>query len=134
MRSRVNKTPARAPDQAADIVSAYLTSTNEGDLKAASCFLGNNFEMTCPGNIKFKALAEFSEWTQNRYSKVLKNILSKNVSFRGLDSTVFFHGTLSGTWHNGYDFSDVRFIDRFDVSEGLINSQEIWNDLTLQDY
>jgi hypothetical protein len=44
---------------------------------------------------------------------------------------VFCHGTLAGTWKNGDAFSDVRFIDRFDVSEGVINSHEIWNDLKL---
>ena len=103
----------------------------EGDLKTASRFLSNDFEMICPGSIKFKTLEEFIEWTQNQYSKILKTILSTNVSFCGRDSTVFFHGPLAGTWKNGDAFSDVRFIDRFDVSEGVINSHEIWNDLTL---
>jgi phenylpyruvate tautomerase PptA (4-oxalocrotonate tautomerase family) len=131
MCGRVNQPAAKALDQADDIVSAYLTSLGEGDLKTASRFLSNDFEMICPGSIKFKTLEEFIEWTQNLYSKILKTILSTNVSFCGLDSTVFCHGPLAGTWKNGDAFSDVRFIDRFDVSEGVINSHEIWNDLTL---
>jgi len=132
MRGRVHKSPAKAPDQPDDIVSAYLRAMNERDLKTASCFLSNNFKMICPGNIKFKTLVEFVEWAQNRYRTISKTISSIDISFYGLDTTVFCRGTLSGTWQDGSTFSDVRFIDRFDLSDGLITLHEIWNDLALQ--
>ena len=134
MRGRLHKTPAKPPDQPDDIVSTYLRAMDDRDLKTAICFLSKNFEMVCPGNIKFKSLVEFVEWAQNRYRTITKTISSINVSFYGLDATVFCHGTLAGTWQDGSTFSDVRFIDRFELSGGLITLQEIWNDLVLQNH
>jgi len=129
MRGRIHRISAKAPDQPDDIVSAYLKAMNERDLKTARLFLSKNFEMVCPGKIKFKTLVEFFEYAQNQYSTITKTILSTNINFCGLDTIVFCHGSLSGTWQDGSEFSDVRFIDRFDVSEGLITLQEVWYDL-----
>jgi len=42
---------------------------------------------------------------------------------------VFCSGTLNGVWLDGNAFGGVRFIDRFDVSQGLIRQQDVWNDL-----
>ena len=43
---------------------------------------------------------------------------------------VYVMGTLSGLNNFGVDFAGVRFIDRFVVEDGLIVSQEVWNDLS----
>ena len=38
-------------------------------------------------------------------------------------------GTLFGEWLDGTAFEGIRFIDRFQLSEGLIVRQDVWNDM-----
>jgi len=37
-------------------------------------------------------------------------------------------GTLYGEWSDGTPFEGNRYIDRFVVRDGLIVSQDVWND------
>jgi hypothetical protein len=99
------------------------------DLGAAAEFLGDTFEIICPGNRRFSTLAEFTDWAQPRYRSISKTFLSTDVSFHGGDATVFCHGTLSGVWHDGSTFAGIRFVDRFVLTDGCITSQQIWNDM-----
>jgi len=38
-------------------------------------------------------------------------------------------GTLEGENRHGVPFAGIRYIDRFAVRDGLIVSQQVWNDL-----
>ncbi|MBT4234924.1 MAG: DUF4440 domain-containing protein [Marinovum sp.] len=131
MRGRQQRTPASAPEQPEQIVHRYLKAMEARDLEAAAIFLSDMFEVICPGNKRFKTLAEFTKWAQPRYRSISKTFLSTDVSFQGLDATVFCHGTLSGVWHDGTDFANIRFMDRFSLTAGLITSQQIWNDMPM---
>ena len=73
--------------------------------------------MVCSENIKFSNLVKFVEWAQSLYSTISITILSTNVSFYGLNASIFCHGTLLGTWQDSSEFSDVRFIDRYDLKK-----------------
>jgi hypothetical protein len=42
------------------------------------------------------------------------------------------HGTLSGEWPDGSAFSDIRFLDRFELRSGKLTRQQVWNDLALE--
>ena len=42
---------------------------------------------------------------------------------------VYVMGTLQGINRYGVSFSDVRYIDRFVLKDGLIIQQDVWNDL-----
>ena len=46
-----------------------------------------------------------------------------------LATVVFCSGYLKGTWLNGEAFSEIRFIDRFIVSNMKIKFQSVWNDM-----
>ena len=129
MRGRIPRTPASAPQQADQIVHLYLQAMEARDLDPAAGFLSDTFEITCPGNRRFKTLAEFTAWVQPRYRSISKTFQSTDVSFQGCDATVFCHGTLSGVWHDGTTFAEIRFVDRFSVTAGCITSQQIWNDM-----
>jgi hypothetical protein len=41
---------------------------------------------------------------------------------------VYVRGTLHGRWRDGSAFDGVRFIDRFEIRDGLIVRQDVWND------
>ncbi|MFK7854887.1 MAG: hypothetical protein AB8B79_12265, partial [Granulosicoccus sp.] len=59
-------------------------------------------------------------------SKTYENF---DQSKNGSDTVVYCHGTLSGVWTDSSTFSGIRFVDRFVLSGGLIQSQYVWNDL-----
>ncbi len=42
---------------------------------------------------------------------------------------VYCSGTLRGVWLDGSNFEGVRFIDRFEIADGKIRRQDVWNDL-----
>ena len=41
------------------------------------------------------------------------------------------HGELAVEWLDGSTSASVRFIDRFELTDGLITRQDVWNDLAL---
>jgi hypothetical protein len=47
---------------------------------------------------------------------------------RGI-AVVYTRGTLAGEWPDGTAFGGIRFIDRFEVTDGFITRQDVWNDL-----
>ena len=42
---------------------------------------------------------------------------------------VYCFGTLNGEWPDGQAFSGIRFIDRFEITQGRITRQQVWNDI-----
>ena len=129
MRGRTHRTPAPAPEQAEDIIKAFLTAMENRNLDDARSFLAEDFEMTFPGNVHFKQLEDLVAWAKDRYSGIQKTFDGFDTSYYGLDAVVTCFGTLSGTWPNGEAFSGIRFMDRFTLSHGKITSQQVWNDL-----
>ena len=85
--------------------------------------------MVFPGGVKFKKLEELILWSGKRYKSVKKSFESFDTSFNGLEATVFCSGYLEGTWLNGEAFSEIRFIDRFIVTNMKIKFQSVWNDM-----
>ena len=129
MRGRTKRVPASAPRPAEDIVRAFLASMEARDLDSARSYLSEGFTMTFPGAARFTALEELVTWARERYQSVSKSYDGFATAFHGTTSTVFCHGTLSGTWLDGTSFSGIRFIDRFELEGETITSQMVWNDL-----
>ena len=62
------------------------------------------------------------EWVKKTFDHV--------DSFAVVDGqVVYVMGTLQGINRYGVSFSDVRYIDRFVLKDGLIIQQDVWNDL-----
>ncbi|WP_028670924.1 nuclear transport factor 2 family protein [Saccharospirillum impatiens] len=117
-----------APDAAA-VVSDYLAAMEARDLQKAETFLAADFVMSFPGSGELTSLAQLVDWARGRYRYVQKTIAATDVAY-GMDTTVVTtHGTLAGQWPDGVAFSDVRFIDRFELQAGLLVRQDVWNDL-----
>jgi 4-oxalocrotonate tautomerase family enzyme len=75
-------------------------------------------------------LDDLLEWAAPRYRFVKKTIASIDLApGDGPATVVYCHGTLSGEWPDGTAFSDIRFIDRFEVTDGFITRQDVWNDI-----
>ena len=129
MRGRKSRVPASAPTPAEDIVRGFLAAMEARDLDAAKSYLAEGFTMTFPGNASFTTLEELVAWGAARYNSISKSFTGFQTAFHGTRSTVFCHGTLSGSWPDGTPFGGIRFIDRFELEGETIILQEVWNDL-----
>ena len=129
MRGRTSRVPASAPTPAEDIVRGFLAAMEARDLDAAKSHLSDDFTMTFPGNARFAELEELVVWARQRYRSVSKSYEGFDTAFHGTRSTVFCFGTLSGSLLDGTRFSDIRFIDRFELEDETIVSQMVWNDM-----
>jgi len=114
---------------ASDLVNDFLLAMQNRDLQAAQSFLHPDFQMCFPGGVVMYELAQLVTWAQSRYSQIAKQYERLEESWQGDVTVVFCHGTLQGQWLNGEAFAGIRFMDRFEVLDGLITRQDVWNDL-----
>ena len=129
MRSGEHRSPAPALPDPATIVTAYLSAMEDRDLEKAGNYLADEFEMHFPNAAPMRDLGELITWATHRYDHVRKTY-SAIESFQGDDcAVVIVRGHLDGAWPDGSSFQRVRFIDRFEVVQGKIRFQEVWNDL-----
>jgi phenylpyruvate tautomerase PptA (4-oxalocrotonate tautomerase family) len=129
MRGRQARHPAAALPDPAETVRAYLDAMEARDLGLATSYLGAGFEMTFPGGVRMTALQDLVAWAGGRYRSVSKTYAGFDVAATETGAVVHCRGTLSGEWPDGTPFAGVRFGDRFEVTEGRITRQDVWNDL-----
>ena len=112
------------------IVRRFLAEMEARDLDAARARLAPGFAMVFPGTAPMRTLEELIAWSKPRYSGIRKTFEAVETS-QAPDgaAVVWCRGTLSGVWPDGAAFSGIRFIDRFEISGGLIRRQDVWNDL-----
>lgn len=130
MRGREHKTGAPALPDPEQIVLAYLAAMEARDLNLAQSFLGAGFEMVFPGTAPMHSLDQLIAWAKPRYQFVTKTY-DQVESFQspGPAAVVYTRGTLSGGWPDGTPFEGIRFIDRFELQDGKITRQDVWNDI-----
>lgn len=116
---------------AAELVRRFLDCMQERDLEGASVFLAPAFTMRFPGSAALHRLEELVEFSRGRYQNVAKIYDRFDASWTDDGAVVYCFGTLYGQWLDGQAFEGIRFIDRFEVTDGLISRQDVWNDLAL---
>jgi len=121
---------AERPDASA-LVRAFLAHMQARELEAAQAFLAADFSMHFPGSGPMHRLEELVQWGRQRYRSVGKIFGTTDESWTGEGAVVYCSGTLHGVWLDGSNFEGVRFLDRFDIRDGLIVRQDVWNDLAL---
>ena len=114
---------------ASEVVTSFLNALAVRDLDLAATHLSANFAMVFPNNVQMNTLQELVEWSRPRYRSIQKTIHHLDESWRGDGAVVYASGHLSGVFHNGDTFEGIRFIDRFEVVDGKIERQGVWNDL-----
>ncbi len=126
---RMSGTRKRA-DAARDteIVRVYLETHMIPDPEAAARYVAPNFELTFTGGRKFDTPTGATGFNARRY-KWVKKKMERFETVPGEDETIVYSlGTLYGEWPDGTPFEGNRYIDRFVVRDGLIVSQDVWND------
>lgn len=110
-------------------VVAFLQSLEARDLAKAATCLAANAVLTFPSEKKFTTLDELVAWSKGRYKFVRKTFDSFDEVAHGDVTTVYVRGLLNGEWLNGTAITNVRYLDRFDLKDGKIIRQDVWNDL-----
>lgn len=95
------------------------------DLATARSLLAPGFTMTFPGGVTMTRLEDLLAWAAPRYQHVAKTF----ECFDSIGDIVYCFGTLSGARPDGAPFSGIRFIDRFEISNGKLIRQDVWNDM-----
>lgn len=114
-----------ATDPAAETLTRFLRLMEARDLAAASALLAPGFRMVFPGGVEMERLEELVAWSRERYRWVRK-------TFDRIESTgeaVWVSGKLAGEWLDGRAFEGIRYVDRFELKDGLIVRQDVWNDM-----
>lgn len=118
-------------------VRAFLSAMEARDLASAKRCLAANVVMQFPGALPMQHLSEVVEWAQTRYRRVSKTLYAIDLCHHPSHDTsptfdvVVCHGELAVEWLDGSATNGVRFIDRFELTDGLITRQDVWNDLAL---
>ncbi len=115
-----------------NLVRAFLDAMEARDLAAAERLLARGFTMTFPGGNRFTALAAMAAWSAQRYRFVRKTYARFDELREGDKTIVYCTGVLNGEDLSGRPIVDVRFIDRFEIRDGRLIDQQVWNDLNLR--
>ena len=116
------------PDASA-LVRQFLERMQARELDAARQLLAPGFEMQFPGAAPMREFSELLDWAKSRYSRIGKRFERFDECWQDECTVVYCSGTLEGVWLDGSRFEGIRFIDRFEVTGGLIQRQDVWNDL-----
>lgn len=111
------------------IVLDYLAAMEARDLDRARAMLGPGFTMVFPGTRPMSSLTDLTSWAKGRYRFVTKTHDAVETLQNGGAAVVYVRGVLSGEWPDGTAFAGIRYIDRFEVQDGLIARQDVWNDI-----
>lgn len=129
-RGRTSRRPAAARPDPAQIVKDYLAAMEARALEQARAMLGEGFAMTFPGTAPMHTLEDLIAWSKPRYKFVTKTYDGFDaMQGEGDAAIVYCRGTLGGEYHDGSRFDGIRFVDRFEVTEGKITKQDVWNDM-----
>ena len=118
-------------------VRAFLSAMEARDLASAECYLAASVLLQFPGAPPMQRLSDVVEWAKTRYHRVSKTVYAFDLCcppHPGASTphcVVVCHGELAVEWLNGSTSTGVRFIDRFELTDGLITRQDVWNDLAL---
>ena len=129
-RGRITRKPAAALPDPCQLIEQFLAHLAARDLAKASEFLSESVVMQFPGSQPMHKLEEVIEWSKPRYHSITKQIQGTEAfQSAGDEAVVICRGTLSGEWPDGSRFEGVRFVDRFELINGKITRQDVWNDL-----
>ena len=113
--------------RAADAASRFLAAQAARDVEAARPIAAGDFAVVSPGGRRTGLDALF-ERLRGAYRSLEKIAEAQDVATTGDAVVVYTHGTMVGERADGTRFEGVRFLDRITVRDGLVVTQEIWND------
>lgn len=114
---------------AAQTVSGFLRLVEARRLDEAAEHLASGAQITFPGGRRFRNLEEQVSSGEGRFRRLSKVFETIDTLEADGAMIVYVFGTLEGEDVEGVEFSGVRFIDRFELRDGRIVDQKVWNDM-----
>ncbi len=111
------------------LVRRFLALMEARELDAAAALLAPDIEMVFPGGARFERLEALIGWARDRYARIAKRIDRIDTAPADESAVVIVQGELYGAWPDGTAFDGIRFVDWFELKDGLICRQHVWNDL-----
>ncbi|MFN5349406.1 MAG: hypothetical protein ACK5A0_07700 [Polaromonas sp.] len=127
--SKVFTTGGSSRPVTSELVRSFLMLMQEGHIEKAKSFLAPQFSMCFAAGVRMTQLHEVVQWGQSRYKSIEKTLETIDECWTGEGAIVYCSGTLSGIFNDDQPFANIRFMDRFEVVDGLIVKQDVWNDL-----
>ncbi len=118
-----------AESDAVATVTRFLRLVEERRLDEAAHHLAPGAQITFPGGRRFASLEEQVASGAGRFRGVRKVFGTIDAVHADGAVVVYVSGTLEGEKLDGEEFSGVRFVDRFELREGRIVDQKVWNDM-----
>ncbi len=111
-------------------IDRFLALIAERRMEEARRYLAPSARIVFPPGKTFASLDEMAAGMQARYRSIDKVRVRWDIWTREDGATIVYNsGTLFGVNLHGVPFSGVRYLDRFELQDGLIVAQEVWNDL-----
>ncbi len=110
-------------------IGRFIQAVNDGDAPRAQACLAPGARLVFPGPTVFHQVADFLEWSGPRYEKVLYTYGPMELVAGAGRTVVYAQGAVSGVFAGGVGFEGVRYVDRFEIENGLIVSKEVWSDM-----
>jgi hypothetical protein len=122
--------PVTAPLTPAAIVDEYLRLLMIPDPSSARRFVAAELQIRFTGGRAMRDPAECAAFNARRYRWVKKRIDATETVAGGTPerTVVYSLGTLYGEWPDGTPFEGNRYVDRYEVQQGLITQMDVWND------
>lgn len=119
--------PASAADAKAMILG-FLEAQMAGKFDTVAHLVAPDCKIVFSGGRPFKSAADITAFNAGRYSWVRKRMERTDVSDGDGCVVVYSLGALFGAWPDGTEFDNNRYVDRFEIKDGLIVRWEVWND------
>ena len=116
---------------ATDVARHFIQCLEARDLEGADALRASGCVFEFPGPNRFASVRDQVAWSRDRYRSVRKTIHRCDQASVADGAIVTMIGTLAGAWPDGTAFAGIRFIDRFHIQGGRIQSLMVWNDLAL---
>lgn len=114
---------------ARQLIERFIHAVNDRDAPKAQACIAEGGRLVFPGPTVFTQVSDFLEWSGPRYERAVY-VYGLMEWVTGSDRTVVYaHGEVSGAFADGVKFEGVRYVDRFEITNGLIVSKEVWSDM-----
>jgi 4-oxalocrotonate tautomerase family enzyme len=129
MRGGAMRRRGEALEEPTALMLTYLAAVERGDYALADSYITDDCEYHLPGGVVVDSPAKVIAWATAR-SKVMGIAITGTETGPGeRGPVVHLRGLLSGEWHDGGTFKDVRMCTRYSFDRNQICRVDLWNDL-----
>jgi hypothetical protein len=112
------------------LVNEFLRLLMIPDPEAARHLASPALQIRFTGGRAMQDVAECAAFNRGRYAWVKKRFGPTELVAGATDALaiVYQRGELYGAWPDNKPFEGNRYVDRYEVSQGLITRMDVWND------